>query len=105
MLDEACLGSCPTHVEAQEPVNAEPLREPASSESARSRAGLDKAYWSPCGLIGRNDSTVGEHHQNRTAKALGSKPFLQLIKVRTNHGHRRGVARSGDHPWILADLR
>ena len=79
--------------------------EPAAGQRAGRRAGLDEADRRTGGVVGGHDAAVRQHHQHRAAEALAGQPLLQLVEVRADHRHRRRVARGGDHPRVLADLR
>ncbi len=103
--DQAGLGGGAAHVEAQQAILAEAAGEPAAGEGTGSRARLDEADRSPGGVVGGHDTAVRQHHQHRAAEAFAGEPLLQLVEVRTDHRHRRRVARGGDHARVLADLR
>ena len=105
MVDQARLGGGTAHVETEQPLLAEPLREPAAGERTGRRAALDEPDRYTRRVVGRHDSAVRQHHQHRAAEALARQPLLEFVEVRSDHGHGGGVARRGDHPRVLADLR
>ena len=105
VLDEAGLGRRAAHVEAQQPVLAEALGEPAAGEGTGGRAGLDETDRGAGGVVGGHDTAVGQHHQHGAAEPLGGQPLLQLVEVRADHRHRRRVACRGHHARVLAQLR
>ena len=105
MFDEACLGGGAAHVETEKTIFAESSGEPATSQGAGGRAGLDQPDGPASGVICRHNSSIGEHHEHGAAEAFCGKPLLKVIEVRPDDRHRGGVACCSDHSRILANLR
>ena len=105
IVDQARLGGGAAHVEAQQTILAEPTGEPRAGERTGRRTRLDEPDRRPRRVVGRHDTAVRQHHQDRATESLGREPLLQLVEIRPDHRHRGRIARRGDHSRVLADLR
>ena len=104
LFNQSRLGCRAAHVEGQETLLAEASGVPPCGEGPGCRARLDEADRRLCGVLGRDHTAIGEHHQDGAPEALRHQPLPQLVQVGTDHRHRGCIAGCRDHPRVLADL-
>ena len=104
LLDETRLCGRPAHVETEQAIELQPLRVPGAGERTGGRTGLDHSDRIPRRDLRRHDATVRKHDEQPAAEPLFIEPALELVEIRPDHRHCRGVAGGRDHARVFTDL-
>jgi hypothetical protein len=104
ILDDARLRRGATHVEGEQPIEAEHFRAVSRRQRTRRRAGLHHTHRKALRDVDADHAAVRQHDERIVHEAALLQPVAQRVEIRPGDGRRVGVHRDRRGARIFADL-